>query len=176
MQPADAESAAALVPRAPLGPGSPPAVPSARAKPQVRTGGAGGARTHDPGSMSAHALCAVPTSIDARQPGTPDAEYAGQVRRCAGPRSVTAACSARPRSAAAATSDSERPSPHVEPHISDFADPCAPERSPGTALSHPRNRDIRPERSVPGCRGRCVTARRARFCGRLGASTPACRE
>ena len=39
--------------------------------------GAGGARIHDPGMMSDHALSAVLTSFDARQPEASDVEYSG---------------------------------------------------------------------------------------------------
>jgi hypothetical protein len=38
-------------------------------------GGAGGARTHDPGIMSAHALCAVPSCIGTRPGGASAVEY-----------------------------------------------------------------------------------------------------
>jgi hypothetical protein len=40
-------------------------------------GGAGGARTHDPGIMSAHAVCAVLTCIDAARTGAHGVEYPG---------------------------------------------------------------------------------------------------
>src|SRR5919206_393029 len=40
-------------------------------------GGAGGARTHDPGIMSDHALCAVLTGIDAARAEASVVEYSG---------------------------------------------------------------------------------------------------
>jgi hypothetical protein len=40
-------------------------------------GGAGGARTHDPGIMSAHALCAVPQLHRRSSGGSVDVEYSG---------------------------------------------------------------------------------------------------
>ncbi len=43
-------------------------------------GGAGGARTHGPGVMSAHALCAVLTSVDAGHMGARGVEYSGVTR------------------------------------------------------------------------------------------------
>jgi hypothetical protein len=83
---AAAESAAALVPHAlrtptdadvPTGRSEGCRDPSVRTEQQVRTGGAGGARTHDPGIMSAHALCAVPQLHRRSSGGSVDVEYSG---------------------------------------------------------------------------------------------------
>ncbi len=47
---------------------------------EVVSGGAVGARTHDPGIMGAHALCAVLTCVDAARAGASGFEYPGLPR------------------------------------------------------------------------------------------------